>query len=861
VFGPDCRPWPRPGYRHDGPPRALLSLHHGAVSGLRSVTEGAGRCFSGDIGVISSDPNRTGWLQVEARDGEGVEAIPYFYPGTLGITRRVIEERRVEAVKDPFGDRDPDFLQAISAFNPINQEYLPPVFARYQAFLKRMRACIKLPVLDGNTVIAVVSLHIDKPVSAFADGLLQVLKGLVAHARTPAQNLVRDQDPLGSGAWETPHVLRQIVSGTVTGSPGSLSETRKQLSRDLAETALKLAGAYRTAVRILSPDREKLLTMGTAGPRFPPEFYDREHPLGDEGTSAASFAVRTGEDYYIPDITVKEKHYQSWGEVCEGGHASVLLRHAGQTLGVLSVDWREPRGFSQTLKRDLRRLADSYAFALKGVFIDARFPELDLKVDNPQEFVRLACELTGGTCAALYRRNPVTGLFELDRKACHGHSEEWLSTSTRREGYGQGEGFISWVVRQGKLLRVADRKDTAELARFTPPPVWRDHDPFDREWGKRVVAWMGVPVWADRELVAVLRIASERAGEGFSPFDAKTAELAAARLGNNLLRQQEKERRGAIIDFGIELQSLANPVELGAAVFRLLEKGIGPCSGGLRVHDFRGLPDGRLQPVMRRLYANQEYWWQNTDLYRVRGIGITGWVWENRLSYVSSDPAVPSHDQLRVDEKTEAVLRDYKEHACFPLLHGDEVLGTLHIARKVAGTLLSVRGFCEEVVRLTTAALRRLDYQRLRQFELEVRRLPIRPSRAWAEQTIPHLLTFCGAAWGLVWWVEPGSTLARGSSADETTFSTDDLRSRLGPEGIRLVSDPDHDASLRAVFAPLAGRLPHGWERCHQAAITIERSGRERAVFAVLTGPNTALGYHPIKEARELLQDLFQEGG
>jgi GAF domain-containing protein len=779
-------------------------------------------CFSGDIAVVR--PQEPGWLAVEARDSRpdpDSRDIPFIYPATVGITRRVVTERTPAVVTDTRSDKD--FEGATAPTNPIYRRYQPDTAARYFRFLQRIRSCIKIPIHDGTTVTAVLSLHCDNAVESFDTHLIDLLESLAQEVRQEVRVLRQRQDPRQTpedyeqGGYSA--VAQQTFSGSVVAEPGALDQVLRRLSNELADVALNRAGAFRTAVRLINPERTHLLTRGSAGGNdvYPPDFYHNPHPLNDGPSSAAKHALAEKIDYYIEDTKQQDVHFQPVGKYEIRGHASVRLRDGGHDLGILGVDWLDPLSLDEPLKQDLQRLACRYALAIKGVLVDGRFRELDRQMPDSGQFARLVGELVGARFVALYLRNPATGLYELVPESCVGHSQEWIDEP--RAGYSAAPGcpgLIGWIARHRTSLRVANRKDLNELARFQPMPVWRDGEPFEREWGKEVVAWMGIPILAGDEVFGVLRFASDNLKEGFSPYDQKIAEAAAPRLGNRLYQAEEEPRKAALVGFAADLHAVRSLRELGQAVMRILQK-IGPCSAGIRVLDRMVRPDGSSCPVMRRLDASEPFWWEQTPLFRFEGQGTTGWVWRHKRIYDSSDPDKPSDSEMAIDEATRAILRQYQARICYPLLNEQgEILGTIHLARKVEGALGPVKAFCSDVVRLTTAALVRLLRQQEEDFELAILRLACQPLVARLRQAIPPLLGLTNASAGVVWLIDRASSTARAfpseaGSSDRRWQVPLTASSPTLEQGLRLVSDPEHDELQRRARTPSTTKRYASW--------------------------------------------------
>lgn len=786
------------------------------------------RCFSGDVALISRDQPEM--LHVEARWGKEADAIPYFYPGDVGITGTLLRDGETQDVEDT-SERD-DFAEAKSQDNSINRLYPADTFRRYVEFLCLIKSCVKVPIRDAGRIVGVLSLHCNQP-AFFDEAGVKFLSSLAQLAAAPARALY-DQprnDLLGDERGSYRRVIRDSFTGDLVFHPGRFRDAWKRMCAELARLARARAGALRTAVRTLDrdPDGDWLRYESKDGD-YPDEFMTRRHLVGRGAPSAANHAIQTLHHVYVEDTEKKDVPIELVGPPSGRAHASVLILFGSHILGVLSVDWREPRKIPLELREDLERLAGRYALGMKSILQDARHDESREKVDDLPAFARLAGELVGAQFVALYLRCDEDARYRLEPEGCSGHAPAWRER--KRAGYAPGEGFVGWVARQGSPLRVADRRDAAELERFAgegrPRPAWHsERGEFEDEWGDRVVAWMGVPVRGGGEILGVLRFAEHNGEEGFSAFDQTAAEFVASLLGERLYRDQQSTRQTALVEFAAEANALDAPGALCRRLFAALDRAIGRVSGGVRLLDHEGRPGGVLVPALRRVRTTDSRWWRETPLFRPRGAGISEWVVAHGKTYLSSDPSVPRPDSLGLDAEASRLLHEFAEHACIPLRDAaGAVVGTLHLARKERGSLAAALPFCEEAARLFASALARLDRQRAADFELSVLRA------AGPPDVLDALRRFLGAAGGAVW--------PSGKS--------------VGASGFRLVSRPDLDDSLRALCGPALGATPWRLDDVHQAAVEARAAGRrEEAVYAVFAAPNEAISHRALAVAHRVL--------
>lgn len=823
-------------------------------------------CFAGHVAIVQSrDP---GWLRIVARQGPAADMVLATYPCTVGITRRTLAERRRQAVGRTAADVD--FQQAASPNSPARDGYQDEAFTNHQALLSRVRACVKLPILNDAEAVGVLTLYCDAEVNGFDDGLLDVLEGLAGQLVQPLQLLEAQPDPVADPLEglrdDYGELMQQIFSGYLSTKPEALKEARTKLSNDLADAALKRARAFRTAVRILNPAGTHLLVTGCAGGKdvYPDWFQNEEHPRAED--SAANYALDECVNVYYEDTTRKGIRFRPIaGPRQARAHASVLLRSGGHVLGVLSVDWDEAREVPPTLRQRLEQLACRYAIALKAVTVDAAFGDLDRHLGRTDAFLRAAGQLVGARCLAMYLRNAATGLYELQPGTSVGHSESWKSDDAR--GYARGQGMIGWVAQQKQSLRIANWKDEAELAQFTPRPQRLTGQSFERELGDGPVAWMGVPIAQGGEVFGVLRFANRNPSlkEGFSVYEQKIAEAAAARLAGHLARQRETARRTALLDYGARLFGLARPRDLGPLLFGVLEDRIGPCSVSVRLLDRAGLADRTLVPAVRRLLTNEPLWRERTPHLRVLDRGISSWVCRTGQRFVSWEMPLENLADIVIDEGTRQALGPFGGHVCVPLRNAaGEVSGALHVARKSGHSLSeSDVDFISDLAQLMGAALEQVTAARQERLEVALRRARdqagccarIDRDPVLAGKVLEALIEVADAAGGLVWLPDAQGKTFRayspgGESVGSMTLPAAAVRESVCDLCPALVSEPERDSILSPLVAPLATATGH------RAAITIAGSGGPLAVFALVGPAGEALSFQALDEAQCRLCEL-----
>jgi GAF domain-containing protein len=496
-------------------------------------------CHAGGA-VVVVDPLNPDWLRVFARKSPGATRLPHFVPCSVGITGRVV--RTGETVTLDRTAASDDYQAALADTNPLSDRYPPEVWQQYQAFLREMKSCVVMPLRYGGKTLGVICLHRDRE-GAFNPNMVRLVEGLVERAAAEVAAFLEDErrnlqrmPPLtGPGSVED-------LAGRVASLPRAGAQA--ELGQELARLALARSGAYRTIVRLITPDHHSLVAIGmdAADPASLEPFRTTLFPL-TQG-SAARHAIESGRSYIVPDTQQTGIHFHPVPPTA-AAHASILLRASNHVLGVLSLDWDRPEACDAPLQATLEDLAGRYALALKAFSTDDLFAAVDRLCTAAAQpdvepdcagFLELVARMVGGRQGALFLYRPETGRLHHAANLLH---PDW---SADEHWYEVGEGVTGWVARYRRPVRLHDMRDAGERARLAQPgeepPDWK-HKYYDGEpFGGHNFTYLGVPLVVGDELLGVLRMTSTHYDTGFSNYDQQVALAAAARLAGCLYQRR-----------------------------------------------------------------------------------------------------------------------------------------------------------------------------------------------------------------------------------------------------------------------------------------------------------------------------------
>ncbi|HYT93564.1 MAG TPA: GAF domain-containing protein, partial [Gemmataceae bacterium] len=213
------------------------------------------RCQSGDVSVCGFEP---AWLRVLARHCPGVDDPPHFVTAAPAPTVDVLGHNETRVVEDTATDAE--YQAALSPDNPLRAREGAERFARYQGFLRSIRAYVKVPLCRGGKAVGALYVHRDEP-GPFHPAMVRLVEALASRATQEVVIFLEEEQralsrtaPL-AGVGSVEDLARRVASLSRTGA-------QAELGRELARLACAKANAYRAAVRLLCPDVRELIRIG-----------------------------------------------------------------------------------------------------------------------------------------------------------------------------------------------------------------------------------------------------------------------------------------------------------------------------------------------------------------------------------------------------------------------------------------------------------------------------------------------------------------------------------------------------------------------------------------------------------------------
>jgi GAF domain-containing protein len=867
-----------------------------------------------EIGVVA--PGSEGWLRVLARSGQAARAIPYLVPQEF--RGRALHPRGAALVEP--AQQDPDFQKAVAETNPVARLYPRKHWRDYRAFLQRIHGCYMTVLERRGKVVGALCLYTDTPgvftpqgkrlVRALAQcAAAEVSRYLLREAKTArlgadgsgaAFHGAGSRWGEGRGAGAEVEVVRSGVdwgasleatpAGRKRAGGEAVTDSLRALGTSLARKARNLTGAYRSAVRIISPIHGLLVLIGHAGRTgaWPEEFLTGSLSLEEE--PQAGHALATGQSYYLPDTAQRflvrgdrfePVHYQpvpspAATPQAARSHASVVLRHRHHLLGLISVDWDRRGGCEGRARHLLELLARRYAVALKDFNIDVLSAELDdvAELDrvlgaaaregsepNYHAFLQKVCRMVGARQGAIFVRRAATGQY-------HAAASLLMDLSTHSFVYEPGEGVTGWVIKYNRPVRIADLRNARELRAIYPadPPVWLDKCPDGQT---RNFTYLGVPISVDNEVFGVLRVADNH--YGFTGTDQQVAMAAASRLAG-LLQQRERARRTkAWIDLASSVARAVSQEELAGKVFEALGRVIGTSTCWVRLLDQVQRPGAGPVPVLARLAVNDPRWQPKTPRFRHPGEGIAGKVMQTGRPLVLHDTA---SDCLAAalreeDPANDELLSTCSSVACVPIHAAGELVGTLLVCRKNRWALMPWDlSFVQAVSDRAGYALRmvgKAEELRIRE-ELDgvlhgylmhlVWGYEAHAQEKWfLTEVYQVLMKALGGHLGAVWAFDAGERcyrrLAGTGLAGGLVLPQPRVLQELNDQSFLVVSEPAAGDARLLSFADAPGE---GLEGCPRAAVTMAANGEPQALFLVAVPPNSQVSYNRIQRVAGMLE-------
>jgi GAF domain-containing protein len=912
------------------------------LNACRKVLRGA---YAGDISVVpaGAPPEKSRWLRVVARAGKGVNRMPYFVPAGVGISGRVMRSGKTAVVSRTLGDED--FQVAISDGNPVAELYPEERWRPYLEFLQGIRSALKVPLKRCGKVLGVLCLHGDVEGEFDADAVALV-EAFARRAAIEVSNLLEAEElaarcESGPASAEALLALTAQLGAEVQATcPPSLPETAARLAggrpawpdglgdrrapqppgeklrevgKQLAETAVTHTGAYRAAVRLIGPDYKSLVVLGIAGKEgaWPDEFLSTPVAVGENTDTAAGHAIASRQSYYLPDTAQKytwegdrlvHTHYRPVAPEARS-HASVLLRHEGHLLGVLSVDWDRPGACDDgRTRQSLERLAGQYGIVLKAYSTDALFARLDgflddaaregLKPDSREflrivaEFLRIVAEMVGARQGAIFLRRPHTGHYHAVASLVH---DDW---SEETHFYPPGEGVTGWVLEHNRSVRIADLRDAKELHDICPddPPVWADRHCDGKDRNDRNYTYLAVPIAVGDQVFGVIRVADSKFGcvahskFGFTCYDQKILEAAASRLAGLLDQQEQTRRTNGLIRLASFIATTKSQKELAAGLFEILAQVIGDCTCWVRLLDTlrRGTDSW---PVLTRLAVSPRSWEPLTPRFRRLGEGIAGRTVQRkgmlRLDYPTFDDA--AQDTLAAaiiaeDPANRELLQTFRSIACVPLRTETEVVGTLLVCRQNYRALCpGDLSFIRDVAHMAGPYLKKVgedEVKTMKEKLLEAKNAFLTGyfrgdgARESERQLLAEVCTLLKEGLGgkgVAVWVfdrEDAAFHCQWSMglddcplpAMSQSWVVGQLRDYTCPE--LLVSEPESDRRLIQFLEPGGPACQKAVEGCQGALIKIDAGGQSVALFLVVGGPLDQISHTRVREVEQMLRGL-----
>jgi len=830
-------------------------------------------CAAGDVALAGE--GSTDWLKVVARHGRGVDSLPRFLSGDVGITGRVMRTKSPAVV--PRTSDDPDFRGATSDEGTLRHRYRREHWQKYREFLHKTRACVRLPLMVDDDMLGVLCLRRQQEGSFDLD-TVHVVEALTSRAAIEAACILSIEESSN----------RSLLPKESAGSPERLAarfihltpaDARTELCRELAKVAMDISGAFRTAVRMKSPDGTSLgvIALHAREPGSWPDDSD-EQLFGLDEDCAATYAFNRGKSYFIEDTWQKDVHFRAI-EPEPASHASIVLEAGTQKLGILNVDWKEPRAFTRSMIQVLQGLSDRYARAIKLYDVDELFRDLETNLKERsgertkpdyQQFLETVAKMVGTDQGSIFIRQPDTGRYHLaaclaDPKVCDGN--HW---------YELGEGVTGWVAEKNRPVRISDLSKEAELATIAPDLAWKNKFADGRQ-NMRNLSYLGVPIAAGREVIGVMRLATARRGD-FSGNDLQIALAAASRLAGVLKERDESLRTNALMQLASRVATVTSQKKLAAEIFRALRFGVGDCACHIRLLDKVHLSSGEAVGVLTRLAASDEEW-NSTPRCRARNQGIAGQVWEAREAVVYQDVREEATRKAMADDvPTKSLLKKVGSGACFPIETENKFIGTLHVHKRYRRAL-SPRDieFIEEVAHFAAPALEkagraeedalqihletaideflmnllsgrsgREEESKLFSATLKALRLNFATKAAWVRMPNRAGTRFeVIESWGI-------------SLADVPAFAVDDVVKAIAAHGFLVVSDSEADVPMIRQAKEKNPRYGEIVERTHGCMIGMMLGDQPLATFSILVQRVDQINYRRIEHAMKMLQRLAE---
>ncbi|MBI4664173.1 MAG: GAF domain-containing protein [Verrucomicrobia bacterium] len=839
------------------------------------------KCETGDVSLVAQDV--PGSLRVVGRHGTGAENLPYFVPDDVGITGRVIRTKITAVV--PQTSQDPDFQTLTSHASIQSTRYDESYWRRYHDFLSELRSCVKLPVKAGSEILGIICLHRRREGDFDLDAV-STAEAIAARASVEAAAVQASEDlsrhimPLKADAAALGDLTSRVARS-------KRADAVHQLCQELADKALKMSGAYRTAVRLLSPDGKTLSVAETAARKpglWTSEF--RDNPVPMDLDCAATWAFRNRETYTIEDTRVKGIHYIPIRPQA-GSHASIILKSGVQAFGILNLDWEAPRGFDAVTIKSLEILVDRYATAIKSFGMD----ELIRKIEDSlkprekgpfkpdyQEFLRIVAEMVGNQHGALFLRRPETGRYHVVAHLTHPEFANSEFSDRVENSYENGEGLTGWIAKANRPLMIADVKNEDELKAVAEDLAPRDkvYDEPTEDEGNN--SYMGVPIAVGGEVLGVLRFAA--AGKGrFSSYDQQIALAATSRLAGYLYEEAEQRRTKAFLQLSAHLTVSQSQKELAKSIFETLSSEVGDCVSHIRLLDKFRSTTGEVIPVLRRLTVSHPDW-EATPYLRRKGEGIAGRVWieQRTLVYQDVDHEPWIQDAMNENLQTKDLLAKVGCGACVPITANDEFIGTLHIHKHFRHAL-SPREitFVEEVSRLAGPALKVKGKREDNDVQIDLeeavdeflrnllQRAPVLEQETRLMKSVLDALRQSFQA-AFAWVRTPDelqcqfkAICAHGISVSEVPHvGVADAKSLLGPNLFGVVSEWDHDRRIRAFVTNPTRAYREIVEKSHGCAVLLETENGPLALFSLFVNPPDRVSYSKLERAAGLLRPVAE---
>ncbi len=883
--------------------RALLETCIRELNGQPGLE---GVCFGGSVGSVSFDRKLIHCL--ERTPAPGVEPALYvpqklfpIYPADQEPTATALEQKRPILTLDLANNPSiqEGFRYELAQF--VGQHHLPrELLSGQEQFLRNLHASLALPVISRtrSEAIGVVSLLMNRPLGRdqFPTELIELFRGLVEVAVEPVQAYLgtqravpenlgdseSDDDYLGA-IYACPEFLPNQREGTE-------HKLRKANARTLARKACRLPNVSRAVVRLLDPE-VRFLSPEAEAPEgaFDADWLKR--PIAVElRDSTASHAIKSGRDVFLDDTDYLfdfEGHavpHKPVGPKPAVACASVLLRFAGQTMGVLSVDF-DSKLIPPAVRTALRKLAADYALLFKACAIDRTFAQLDVGLLTPFSCLRHVAGMLSADHAALFLRDPDSGLYVL--KDALGHSDHWRGEWHNHYGKGvqPGHGLVGWIARHNRPLRLANARSGDELQSASvdgDAPRWFDRGFLDRECPAGPVAYLGVPLAVDKaEVHGVMRfmrfapqgdrVPAWEGRAGFTTYDEQAAVAATARLAPRLQRECDLKRTQALEQL---LQALGRSLaktqrvrdrqrDFARLAFSALGQGLGRCSSGIRLCDEVVFPDGSEHFALRLLAWEDPDWESVAPLYRsdegspaVRAFR-SGQLLENEdLEEGVSEP------------EREAQLNQKYRNPLVKRLGGEA--GTVYVARYATAPnsqdqfSAAERAFFERVAEIIGHGMLKIAEDEQMTLENTILRRLVEDfgGSSLAEslgEVLRRLHDLFNLAWACVWVAGEGVFAAHDLEArplPAAPVSADVIAQELGRRGPRVVTLPKRVPAQ--ILAPLfRGLAPEAWDQCERAALPIrELDGTVLGVFALTARRNETLSVRRLKRVAEFLTCL-----